>query len=120
MRETKLWTWHLIAGVVLFVVLGTHMLVMHLDEVLGREGGGALGVLSFDSMTGRASNPLVAVFYILLLGAALYHGFYGLRTIVSELNLAKSAKSALSSVIVLVGALLFVYGTYTAIAAAAL
>lgn len=33
-RDAKLWTWHVLAGLVIFVFLGLPMLVMHLDDVI--------------------------------------------------------------------------------------
>ena len=33
MRETRYWTWHMLAGVVIFFLLGLHMLIMHLGGV---------------------------------------------------------------------------------------
>ncbi len=30
MRETKFWTWHMAAGVVIALLLGQHMVIMHL------------------------------------------------------------------------------------------
>jgi len=35
MRDQKLWTWHILAGGVILVLLGLHMAIMHLDAVLG-------------------------------------------------------------------------------------
>ena len=34
-RDQKLWTWHLAAGLLILVLLGLHMAIMHLDAVLG-------------------------------------------------------------------------------------
>ncbi len=34
MRESTLWFWHIIAGAVILVLLGLHMAIMHLDDIL--------------------------------------------------------------------------------------
>ena len=121
MRETKLWSWHILAGVFLFVLLGAHMCTMHLDEVLGKLAGAREGleVLSFGAVADRAS-PATAAFYFLFAGAALYHGLYGLRNILCELTTKESLKKALGSAIVVVGVVLFAYGAYAAVASASL
>ena len=33
MRETKYWTWHMAAGVVILFLLGLHMTIMHVDGI---------------------------------------------------------------------------------------
>ena len=35
MRDQRLWTWHVLAGLVILVFLGLHMAIMHLDVLLG-------------------------------------------------------------------------------------
>jgi succinate dehydrogenase / fumarate reductase membrane anchor subunit len=57
------------------------------------------------------------VSYIVLLGAALYHGFYGLQTILFELNPRKGVRTFISTILILLGLALFILGTYAAIAA---
>ena len=54
--------------------------------------------------------------YILLLGTALYHGLYGLRTILFELTLKPAAEKAVSVVLLVAGLGLFGLGTWAAIA----
>ena len=43
MRETGYWLWFIISGFIVFVLLGLHMMVMHLDGLLGifNPAGGA-------------------------------------------------------------------------------
>ena len=35
MREQRLWTWHVLAGVIILVLLGLHMTIMHLETLVG-------------------------------------------------------------------------------------
>ncbi len=53
--------------------------------------------------------------YILLLGAALFHGLYGLRSMLFELSLSKGMEKAIGSVCAVAGIVLFIYGTYVAV-----
>lgn len=114
MRDQKLWTWHLAAGIVVLLLLGLHMGIMHLDALLGifnPEGGHPI---DWGNVAARSQSLFFMVTYVLLLGAALFHGFYGLRNILFELDPALALKRALSWVLILVGLGLFVLGTWAA------
>jgi succinate dehydrogenase / fumarate reductase membrane anchor subunit len=119
-RDTRLWTWHLIAGLVVLVLLGLHMGVMHLSAVLHLEGLNPADVaspLDWRNVAWRSQQVFFMVSYVVLLGAGLYHGLYGLRNVLLELNPGPGARRALAVVLVGVGAVLFVIGTWAAIAA---
>jgi succinate dehydrogenase hydrophobic anchor subunit len=53
--------------------------------------------------------------YILLLGAGLFHGLYGLRSMVFELSLSRSLEKTVGGVLALAGIALFLYGSYVAV-----
>jgi succinate dehydrogenase hydrophobic anchor subunit len=117
MRDRTLWTVHLGAGTVILVLLGLHMAIMH----LGLTGGG-LGVpgdkpIDWASVAERAGSVFFTVTYVLLLGAALYHGLYGLRNILRELDPGPGLRRAIDVGLSAVGLALFVLGTWAAIAA---
>jgi len=57
------------------------------------------------------------VTYILLLGIVLYHGLYGLRTILFELTLKPATEKTITVVLLVVGVGLFSLGTWAAVAA---
>jgi len=120
MRETKYWTWHMAAGAVILLLLGLHMLIMHLGgttHLFAPNGGEAVSKANSLFRDGRL---FFTVTYILLLGAALYHGLYGLRTILFELTLKPAAEKVTTMVLLIVGAGLFGLGTWAAIAAHAI
>jgi len=119
MRETAYWTWFIIAGIVILVFAGLHMVVMHLSVlgVFNPEGG---TVTDWGNVAFRSQNQFLAFTYIVLLGAVLFHGFYGLRTIVFELGPKKSFQDTFTVLLWIVGLILFGVGTYSAIAAKAL
>jgi succinate dehydrogenase / fumarate reductase membrane anchor subunit len=117
MRETKYWTWHMAAGVVIFLLLGLHMLVMHLGgwtHLFAPFGGEAVSRVNSLFRDGKL---FFTVTYILLLGVALYHGLYGLRTILFELTLKPAAEKAVTFVLLVVGLGLFAVGTWAALIA---
>ncbi len=118
MRDQKLWTWHLAAGLVILFLLGVHMTIMHLDAVVHLAGLNPQGGRPIDwgNVFARARSAAFAASYVLLLGAALFHGLYGLRNILHELNPAPWLKRVAGAILLLAGLGLFAYGTWAAIA----
>lgn len=121
-RDSKLWTWHVLAGLVIFVFLGLHMLIMHLDDVISIASLNPAGGHPIDwaNVAARGKMVFFPVTYTVLLGAALFHGLYGLKNILFELNLGAAFKRTVAVVLLLLGAGLFVYGTWAAFAGMAL
>jgi succinate dehydrogenase hydrophobic anchor subunit len=115
MREQKLWTWHLICGVVIAVFLGLHMVIMHLESTVGAFNPAGEHPVSWGNVMARGKSIFFLASYILLLGAALYHGLYGLRNILFELSPPAGLKKLFSALLLLGGLLLFGLGTWVAI-----
>ena len=117
MNGTRSWTWHMAAGVVLVFLLGLHMFIMHM-------AGGGHWFAPYRAETDSVLNSLFrdsrlffTVTYILLLGVGLYHGLYGLRTMVFELTLKPALEKAITVILLLAGLGLFCLGTWAAVAA---
>jgi len=117
MKESSKWTLHIAAGVVILVLLGLHMMIMHMQTLLGWLGLGTESVLSFESVAQRGKQVFFMATYIILLGAALYHGLYGLRNILLELIPGRGAQKGFGVLLTLVGLGFFAIGTYAAITA---
>jgi succinate dehydrogenase / fumarate reductase membrane anchor subunit len=117
MRDRTLWTWHIGAGLVILVLLGLHMVIMHLDSTLGIAGPGGTEPVEWESVAARAQTVFFTVTYVILLGAALYHGFYGLRNILLELNPGPGLRRIVNVGLTAFGAALFAFGTWAALAA---
>ena len=117
MRDRTLWTWHIGAGVVILVLLGLHMAIMHLDQSLGIFGTAGAEPVEWESVAARAGSVFFTVTYVLLLGAALYHGFYGLRNILMELNPGAGLRKTINVGLTVLGLALFAFGTWAALAA---
>jgi len=60
------------------------------------------------------------VTYVLLLGAALFHGLYGLRNLLFELDPSRPVKQVLGALLLVGGIALFGLGTWAAWASFAL
>ena len=115
MRETKYWTWHMAAGVIILFLLGLHMLIMHTGGIthwFSPSGGESI---SRENSLARDGQLFFTTTYIILLGLALYHGLYGLRTILFELTLKPAAEKTISVALLLLGLGLFGLGTWAAI-----
>lgn len=115
-RESGWWLGFLVAGLVGLAFLVIHLGVFHLPRLL--LGRSYSEVLSFQLVVERARDPFFTASYIVLLGALLYHGLYGLRGLLLELFPGRAARRAISWGAALLGLALFAYGTYTTILAA--
>jgi succinate dehydrogenase hydrophobic anchor subunit len=110
MRETRLWSLHLLAIPIIFVLLGMHFAVMHYAPVF--YGMSVEEARSFEVMIERGRSVAQLVLYILLLAAGLYHGLYGVRGILRELPLTPALSKAVDIGILLFGLFIFALGTY--------
>ena len=117
MRETKLWTWHILAGILILIFLTLHMLIMHMEAIFHLFNPNPGEPIAWANVVARAKMGFFTVTYIILLGAALYHGLYGLRNILTELNLSEGGRKAISALLILLGLALFVVGLYATIIA---
>lgn len=118
MNGTKYWTWHMAAGVVILFLLGLHMCIMHVGVT-----GAAFSTNVHEEAISKINSQFrdgqlfFTVTYILLLAVALYHGLYGLRTILFELTLKPAVEKSITILLVVVGVGLFGLGTWAAFAA---
>jgi len=120
MRETQYWTWHMAAGAVILFLLGLHMLTMHvggITHLFVPYGGEAVSQINSLARDGKL---FFTITYVLLLAVALYHGLYGLRTILLELTLKPAAQKAVTVVLLVMGMGLWGLGTWAALAVHAL
>ena len=114
MRDQSLWTWHVGAGVIILVFLGLHMGIMHLDYTLGIFNPADGHPIDWANVVARGKSTFFMITYVVLLGAALFHGLYGLRNILFELNPSAGIKSFLSWILIFAGVSLFIAGTWAA------
>ncbi len=112
MRNTYLQLIHMLAGVLIAVLLGIHMVIMHLDEIMGFFGADVTHPTSWDSMIGRARQGLWAGIYIPLLAFALYHGLNGLRNVLIEVIPSSGGKRAMTWILIIVGIVFLGLGIY--------
>ena len=114
MKDRSLWTWHMAAGPVILVLLGLHMAIMHLETSVGIFNPAGGHSIDWANVIARGKNMFFAVTYVMLLGTALFHGLYGLRNIVFELQPPRGVKTAVNWLLLVGGAGLFAVGTWAA------
>jgi succinate dehydrogenase hydrophobic anchor subunit len=118
MRDRTLWTWHICAGAVILVFLGLHMTIMHLNGTFPAFNSPAGGEPeSWGNVAARARNLFFTVTYVVMLGAALFHGLFGLRNILLELNPGAGLRRGINVVLSLAGVALFAFGAWVAVKA---
>jgi len=110
MRETRLWSLHILVLPIIAVLLGMHFAVMHYAPVF--YGISVEKAREFDTMIERGKSVAQLVLYILLLAAGLYHGLYGLRGILRELPLTPTLVKVVDWGVLLLGLFIFALGTY--------
>ena len=110
MRETRLWSLHILVIPIIAVLLGAHFAIMHYAPVF--YGTSVEEAREFGTMIERGKSVAQFVVYILLLAAGLYHGLYGLRGIIRELPLTPALAKTVDVGILLFGLFIFGLGTY--------
>lgn len=110
MRETRLWSLHLMAIPFILVLLGMHLALMHYAPVF--YGMSVEKARAYSTMIERGKSVAQLVIYMLLLIAGLYHGLYGLRGILRELPLTPTMIKVVDVGILLLGLAIFALGTY--------
>jgi len=116
MRNTYLWFLQLVTGVLIAVLLGIHLVIMHLDVILGFFGVDVAEVTSWESMIGRAIQGVWAGLYMALLAVVLYHALNGLRGIILESTPSATTERIVTWVIIAFGIIAFIGGTYVPLA----
>jgi succinate dehydrogenase / fumarate reductase membrane anchor subunit len=105
---------HIVAGALLIVFLGAHTVIMHYDTVMGYLGWSSGQALDFNSsVLPRMKSVAHTAIYLILLVIGLYHGLYGLRSMIYELSIPTGAKKAAGILLLLVGLAVGAWGAYT-------
>ena len=116
MRGARFHIVHMITGAVIAVLLGIHMVVIHLDDILGSFGAAAAEPTSWQAMISRSGQGIWAGLYIALLAFVLYHALYGLRGIVLEVTPSARGGRIVTWTFIIVGIIVFAWGAYVPIA----
>ena len=107
MGKTYLWILQLVTGVLIAVFLGIHVVLLHLNDILG-----TTEPTSWASMIDRSSQGLFVALYIALLAVGLYHGINGLRNLLLEVTKSAKTTRLFNWVLAVVGIIIFGWGTW--------
>ena len=110
MRETRLWSLHLLVIPIIAVLLGAHFAIMHYAPVF--YGMSVEEAREYSTMIERGRSVAQFILYLLLLAAGLYHGLYGLRGILRELPLTPILVKVVDAGVLSFGLFIFALGTY--------
>lgn len=112
MRNTYLWLLQLITGGLIGFFAGTHLVLMHLDNILGFFGVTIEEPSSWSSMIERAGKGLWLAFYLIFLTLVLYHGLNGLRGVILEVTPAPRTERIVTGLILAFGLIALGLGIY--------
>lgn len=114
-RNLKYWFINALCGLVVLVLAGMHLASFHLDDVLALVFNNSTEPLAWAQVTARGMNVAYVVGYIVMLGTALFHGFYGLHTVLTEVWSSPRAAAFINMLCWLFGLSLFATGVAAAI-----
>ncbi|MDP3046674.1 MAG: hypothetical protein Q8O07_04280 [Chloroflexota bacterium] len=105
-KAQGVWAWILqrLSAVLLFVLLGTHLGVLHyVDENL---------VINFAGVAARMKSVLYLIIDCGLLSVGLYHALNGLRAVIFDFGFGESGRRAITYTLLVVGVAFLLWGTY--------
>jgi succinate dehydrogenase cytochrome b556 subunit len=105
-KAQGVWAWILqrLSAVLLFVLLGTHLAVLHyVDENL---------VITFAGVAARMKSVLYLIVDGGLLSVGLYHALNGLRAVIFDFGFGESVRRAITYMLLVVGVAFLLWGTY--------
>lgn len=106
-KAASAWITQAISGLLLIVILGTHMIAHHFVV----EGG----LRDYEQVLSYVSNPFVFILEVVFLFVATAHALLGVRAVVLDIGLSESAKRTLNWILAIIGVLTLIYGLWLAI-----
>lgn len=102
-----LWMFKIVAGLMIVIILGIHLVVNHLVA--------PGGLLTYDDVVLYFKNPLVVAMEIFFLIFVVSHALVGLRSILLDLHPSDRVLRAADMFFVLLGSVSIVYGIWLAL-----
>jgi succinate dehydrogenase hydrophobic anchor subunit len=115
-RYTYLWLMQLVTGVFIAVLLGIHMVMQHLKDILLFFGVNLNDPTSWNSMIERSQQAIWAGIYVALLAVILSHALNGLRNVILELTPSPRTERVITGAILAFGIIVFIWASYVPIA----
>lgn len=106
-RSGSLWLIQAFSGLLLVIILATHMIAHHFIV----EGG----LRDYQQVLDYVANPIVFVIEVLFVIFGVTHALLGVRAIITDLRPSSGSQRAVNWVLMVVGALAILYGLWLAI-----
>ena len=102
-----IWITQAISGLLLIVILATHMIAHHfvVEE----------GLRDFQQVLDYISNPFIFALEVIFLVVATSHALLGVRAVILDIGLSEGAKRTLNWILAIVGGITLIYGLWLAI-----
>lgn len=107
-RSGSLWLIQAFSGLLLVIILGTHMIAHHFIV----EGG----LRNYQQVLDYVNNPIVFTIEVLFVIFGVVHALLGVRAIVTDLRPSAGALRTVNWILLFVGAVAIGYGIYLAVA----
>ena len=107
-RSGSAWLIQAFSGLLLVIILGTHMIAHHFIV----EGG----LRDYQQVLDYVNNPVVFTMEVLFVIFAVVHALLGVRSIITDLRLSASALRTVNWVLGVFGVLVIAWGIYLAVA----
>lgn len=107
-RSGSLWLIQAFSGLILVILLGTHMIAHHYIV----EGG----LRDYQQVLDYVSNPVVFTIEVLFVIFGVVHGLLGIRSIVTDMRPSARKLRVVNWILTLIGAIAITYGIYLAVA----
>jgi succinate dehydrogenase cytochrome b556 subunit len=107
-RAASAWITQALSGLLLIVILATHMIAHHFIV----EGG----LRNYQQVLEYVANPFVFALEIVFVIVATIHALLGVRAVLFDFGLGSSTKRATNWILAVVGVLTIAYGFWLAIA----
>ena len=114
-RNLKYWFINAVCGLLVLVLAGMHLFSFHLDDLMALVFSNSTEPLAWAQVSARGTSLAYVIGYIVLLGTALFHGFYGLHTVLTEIWSSQRASAAINILCWLFGLSLFATGVVAAV-----
>ena len=99
-----LWLVKIIAGLLVIVVLGIHLVINHAVA--------PGGLLTYQDVINYYKVPIVPIMEFIFLVVVITHALLGLRSIMLDLNPTPKLRKIMDGVLTLIGATGMIYGTW--------
>jgi len=107
-RSGSLWLIQAFSGLLLVIILGTHMIAHHFIV----DGG----LRNYQQVLDYVNNPMVFTIEVLFVIFGVVHALLGVRAIVTDLRPSAGALRTVNWILLFVGAVAIGYGIYLAVA----